>query len=193
MKGFFELLLFTLPASFADSIMPPIAQCDYDWESAKLAYDKVRTNDWKEPPCYEFTLTKSFFGPIEAMGPFDVRVEDHQVMPSEEYGGAFIPTIEELFVLYFKTCLANCPTSGAAYCSIAYARDGHIVSLDITHEYMIADDGIVFQVSDFSLCPDEADADDAEDDFADIKELKKQLRAARKKKKKLSKLCSDTD
>jgi Family of unknown function (DUF6174) len=108
---------------------------------------------WGSPDCYVFTIQRSCFCPDVVRNATEVQVVNGTIVSPSNYEELFLVPMDELFDQVNDLCVKNCPDRGAARCDVSYGPDGNLASAYIDRSFMIADEEIIYTITDYRTCP----------------------------------------
>lgn len=128
-----------------------VLQCGSNWQQVAADYNAA-VDDYVEPDCYSFTITRDCYCPNVYKGPYTVEVVNGEIV-STNTAAMDLKTMPEIFEYINGQCVEGCPEVGAASCTIVYDEtDSYIRSVEIDSTLDFIDDEISWQITDYSEC-----------------------------------------
>jgi len=132
--------------------------CDSSWKADYQAAVAL----WSDVPCYAFTFQRSCECLPKYTDPYRVIVENNTItsVVSVRDGAVVadkqlidsIPTVSEMFDDIESLCLEGYPMNSPASCVAVYdATDGHVASLFVDEDKMLADEETIYTVADLVI------------------------------------------
>lgn len=142
-------LLLTIPDVSAQitTISLDATPC-IDWEETRTAWDAARSR-WTSPDCYDYSST--FLG-FQVGTPQSRLVQVRNGVISG--GSDHDRTVNDFLNIIESRCLTGCPNQGAERCIISYASEGYPTSIYIDDSRYIADEELIYVLSDFRVVED---------------------------------------